>query len=287
MDFDSAADELYGLDPSEFVAARRAAVARAKDSGDMALAKALGSLRKPTTTGWALNVLVRSAPESIEQLLDLGADLRSAQQALRGEELRSLAARRTAVLSALTDRAAAEARDRGHELPETALREIGQSLSAALADPDTGADLRRGRMLGAVSYSGFGPAALASVPPPTEQPPDATASEEQPPAADSAAEDEREEEEAQKEARAAARREAHERVTTAEAVARQTASDLEAATERAENARRQVAETRAELRRLEQESRFADSARRSAEEAAQSAAAELVRAQERAAELNT
>ncbi|MDI9913723.1 hypothetical protein [Rhodococcus sp. IEGM 1379] len=109
MDFDSAED-LYWLEPSEFVAARNAWVMRAKEAGDKARAKELGSLRKPTTTGWALNIQVRAEPENLDRLLDLGATLR-----------------------------------------------------AALADPDIGDDLRRGRMLGAVSYSGFGPASLASV----------------------------------------------------------------------------------------------------------------------------
>ncbi len=125
-----------------------------------------GALRKPTTTGRALNVLVRAEPAGVDQLLDLGAALRSAQQALRGDELRSLATRRAAILSALTERAAAAVRERDHELSEAVLREVSQSLSAALADPEIGADLRRGRMLGAVSYSGFGPAALVSVPMP-------------------------------------------------------------------------------------------------------------------------
>ncbi|MGW0042225.1 hypothetical protein [Rhodococcus sp. NPDC003348] len=168
MDFDSTADELYGVEPSEFVAARGAAVASAKAAGDKALAKELAGLRKPTTTGWALNLLVRDHPEGVARLLDLGSTLRAAQQALRGEELRSLTAQRAAVLSALTDRAAAAARERGRELTEIVLREVGQSLSAALADPEIGADLRSGRMLGAVSYSGFGPALIAAVPTPTE-----------------------------------------------------------------------------------------------------------------------
>ncbi|MFC4604441.1 hypothetical protein [Rhodococcus kronopolitis] len=279
MDFDSVADELYAVTPSDFVAARRTAVANAKDAGEKTLAKEVGGLRKPTTTGWALNVLVRAEPAIVDQLLDLGAALRSAHQALRGDELRSLAAQRAAVISALTNRAAAAAREHGHELSEAVLREVSQSLTAAIADPDIGADLRRGRMLGAVSYSGFGPAALASVPAP------APAAEETPP------DDERQ---AHTEANDDAVRRAHEEalrraqaaVDEAQRAAHEAASDLDEAAKRSRDAHRRVEELRDELTRAEQERRFADSTRRAAEEAAQRATAELTRARELAAELD-
>lgn len=269
------ADELYGLDPSEFVTARRAAVASAKKSGDAALAKQLGALRKPTTTGWALNLLVRADRGSIDGLLDLGATLRSAQQALRGDELRTLAARRGAVVSALADRAADLAEQRGHRLTESARREIGQSLSAALADPDVAADLRRGRMLGAVSYSGFGPAALVSVPAPVDRPPKTPVPDETP-SADAAQEERRR-------ARAAAL----DSLKEAEALVRDTASDLEEAAAREEATARRVDEVRSALERAEQELRFAASARQVADDAAQSAARDLARARAAAEEFDS
>ncbi|MFF0816820.1 hypothetical protein ACFYVR_16945 [Rhodococcus sp. NPDC003318] len=286
VDFDSVADELYGLEPSEFVAARRAAVARAREAGDKALARELGALRKPTTTGWALNALVRADPDGVDRLLDLGAALRAAQQALRADELRSLAQRRGAELSALTERTAEVAAARGHAVTESVLREVGQSLSAALADPDIGADLRRGRMLGAVSYSGFGPAVLAAVP----TPPEADTDREPPPAhpVDDAgrAEARAVDDAAAREARAQAERAARSRLSAAEDAARTAAADLDAATERAETAVRRAEELRDELSRAEQEGRFADSARRSAEETARRAAAELGRARDHAAEFD-
>lgn len=286
VDFDSVADGLYAVAPSDFVAARRIAIANAKETGDMAFAKELAGLRKPTNTGWALNMLVRSDPEGVERLLDLGVALRAAQQALRGDELRSLATQRVAALSALADRAAAAARERGHELSETVLREVGQSLSAALADPDIGADLRRGRMLGTVSYSGFGPAVLAAVPAPVPSPPpSAVVPEERQPGDDRQAREEVDDE-ARRHAHETARRRAQ-AVADAERAARKTASDLDVATGRAGEATRRVKELRDELVRAEQEVRFADSARRSAEEADRHAVAELTRARELAAERDT
>ncbi|NLE78424.1 MAG: hypothetical protein GX610_02410 [Rhodococcus sp.] len=267
LDFDTVADGLYALAPSEFVAARRTAVASAKEAGDKTLAKKLGGLRKPTMTGWALNLLVRSDPESLDELLALGAELRSAQQALRGDELRSLTNRRAALLSTLTDRAASVARERGHELPAAAHREVGQSLTAALADSDIGADLRQGRMLGAVSYSGFGPASLTAVPEPTPEP--------EPPA------------EEDKASKRAARRAADARVNDAKDTAREAASELETAAERAENAADKVEKLRGDLTRAEEEAGFAEATRRSAEKAARDADMELVRAREHAAELES
>ncbi|MFE4502280.1 hypothetical protein ACFRFQ_20720 [Rhodococcus sp. NPDC056743] len=267
MDFERTADELYAVGPSEFIAARRAAVARAKELGDTTLAKNLGALRKPTTTGWALNLLVRVEPDSVNRLLELGAALRAAQQALHGDELRSLATRRAAALSALTDRVASAAQDRGRPLPETVLREIGQSLSAALAEPDIGADLRRGRMLGSVSYSGFGPATLASVAEPAAPPPSDTEPKVQP--------------------TTAARTEAETRISDAETAAHHAISELEAATEMASQATQKVSELREALSRAEQECRFAESARRTAEEAARIAAAELEHARDLATEFDT
>ncbi|MGW5074372.1 hypothetical protein [Rhodococcus sp. NPDC004095] len=290
MDFDSTADELYGVEPSEFVAARGAAVASAKAEGDKALAKELAGLRKPTTTGWALNLLVRDHPEDVARLLDLGSTLRAAQQALRGEELRSLTAQRAAVLSALTDRAAAAARERGRELTETVLREVGQSLSAALADPEIGTDLRSGRMLGAVSYSGFGPALIAAVPTPTTaettpepapRPTKHTTKADDRPTRDETREAER------REAREAARSAALDRVAQDEEAAREANSELESAAERAKAANRKVQELREELSRAEHESRFADSTLRTAEKAARHADTQLTRARESAAEFDS
>lgn len=269
VDFDSVADELYEVVPSDFVAARRAAVASAKEAGDTALAKELGGLRRPTMTGWALNVLVRTDPARIGRLLDLGAELRAAQQGLRSDEMRSLATTRAALLAEVTDRAAEVARERGHELSGATLREVGQSLAAAIADPDIGADLRLGRMHGAVSYSGFGPELLAVVPTPTP-PPDNEG---------------RQEHETTRKADEEARRKARARVADAERSAHEAASTMERTANWAAVATRRVEALRDELARAEQECRFADSAHRAAEDAAERAAAELTRAREAAADL--
>lgn len=55
------------------------------------------------------------------------------------------------------------AADHGQAASENALREVGQSLHAALADPDIAEQVRAGRLVTAVSYSGMGPAGMAVV----------------------------------------------------------------------------------------------------------------------------
>ncbi|MGA9869577.1 MAG: hypothetical protein WBQ44_00295, partial [Rhodococcus sp. (in: high G+C Gram-positive bacteria)] len=161
---DDVAAELYAIDPSEFVAARKAAASDAKKSGNRALAAAIGKLRKPTTVGWMVNLLVREEPEDVAELFDLGDSLRDAQRRSDAHELRSLSAARQKLIRSLSGRAAELAQQQGHSSTEDAIREVGQTLGAALADPDIAERVRASRVVTAESYSGFGPAVLSLVP---------------------------------------------------------------------------------------------------------------------------
>lgn len=82
MDIDEVADELYGLDPAEFVEARKARVTQARKEGDRELATAIGKMRKPTLVAWVVNNFAREEPEQLEELLELGEALRDAQRHL-------------------------------------------------------------------------------------------------------------------------------------------------------------------------------------------------------------
>ncbi|WP_433757435.1 hypothetical protein [Nocardia sp. CA-135398] len=165
MRLEEVAADLYGLDPGEFVAARAARVAEAKDAGDKELAAAVGKLRKPTVVAWTVNLLARAAPDDVDALLQLGSALRTAQRELSGEQLRALTTQRQQVVNALAKRAGALAADRGHPVTEAVLREVGQTLTAALADDAVAEQVRSGTLVSAASYAGFGPggAALTSV----------------------------------------------------------------------------------------------------------------------------
>ncbi|HEV7897399.1 MAG TPA: hypothetical protein VGP31_06095 [Planosporangium sp.] len=158
MDADPLADvatDLYALPPDEFVAARDEAVKRAKAAGDRRLAAEIGKLRRPTVGAWVVNRLARHRPELVEQLLELGEALRSAQRELRGDELRELSIQRRAVVAGLSREAVRLAR-RDHRRDNLPTAEIEATFAAALADPAVAERVRAGQLTKTVTYAGFG-----------------------------------------------------------------------------------------------------------------------------------
>jgi hypothetical protein len=149
------ARDLYALPPDEFVAARDEAVKQARASGDRQLAAAIAKLRRPTVGAWVLNRLARERPDLLDELVELGEALRSAQRDLRGEELRELTVQRRSVVSRLT-REAARLAQRGYGRGDLPLSEIEATLTAALADPDVADQVRAGLLAKTVAYAGFG-----------------------------------------------------------------------------------------------------------------------------------
>ncbi|MFD3592059.1 hypothetical protein ACFWU5_04970 [Nocardia sp. NPDC058640] len=163
MTLDDVAGELYTLDPGDFVSTRTERAAQARADGDRDLAKAITGLRKPTVAAWTVNLLARHAPDEVAALLDLGDALRSAQRQLSGEKLRALGAQRQQVVNAMTKRAAELAAEHDRPAGEQVLREVGQTLTAALADPDVADLVRAGVLPATVTYDGFGPAGLVAI----------------------------------------------------------------------------------------------------------------------------
>lgn len=147
------AARLYSAPPDEFVALRSEEVAKARRARDTALAGAIGKLRKPTVAAWLVNRLAHERPDLIEQLLELGEELRSAQRELRGADLRELSVRRRETVGALAREAAGLAGPGRGNLP---LQEVEATLSAALADEEVASAVRQGRLTKALEYTGFG-----------------------------------------------------------------------------------------------------------------------------------
>jgi hypothetical protein len=163
VDVVTAADELYGLTPEEFTAARTRLAAEAKQAGDASLAKAIGGLRRPTVSAWAVNRLVRAAPPELDDLLDLGERLRSAWAA--GEHVTGLDQRRGELITTLLRTVASLAATAGRPLREPASREAEETLYAATMDEAVAADLRTGHLSHPRRHVGFAPAGLAPQPP--------------------------------------------------------------------------------------------------------------------------
>ncbi|MGA4845273.1 hypothetical protein ACOBQB_02955 [Streptomyces sp. G5(2025)] len=163
MDLETVADELYGLRPDEFTAARDQRAAQAREDGDSPLAERIKALRRPGLAAWACNLLVREQPDEVEPLVQLGEGLRQAHRGLDGERLRELSRQRHALIHALASQAARLAEEAGHPIGEGARREIEQTLHAVLADERAARAWASGRLTKALSETtGFDVVAVAA-----------------------------------------------------------------------------------------------------------------------------
>lgn len=169
MDFSSAADELYGVRPADFVATRKRLAQDAGKDGDAALAKRIGALRRPTLSAWAVNLLARTAAGDLDRLLDVGARMRSAWAS--GSGLGDLERRRAELIAALVRSAADLAAEAGNALREQAVREVEDTLQAATVDADIAEEVREGRLSQPRSHTGFVPAGFPMGPPDEERTP--------------------------------------------------------------------------------------------------------------------
>jgi hypothetical protein len=153
------ADELYAVAPTEFIAARAARVTELR--GDRDLVGRITELRRPAPAAWIVNLLVRERRDDLEQLLDLGAELRAAQAALDRAEITRLAKERRILVNALARAGGALATDAGQKAPPAVVDAVAATLDAGLADAEAAAAIRTGRLLRPLETIGFEPVDLA------------------------------------------------------------------------------------------------------------------------------
>jgi hypothetical protein len=146
VELDEVADELYGLRPQEFTAARNERAKRARADGQRELAERIRGLRRPTLAAWASNLLVREQGEQVAPLLHLGEELRGAHRNLDGAELRVLSRQQHQLVNALSKQAERLASGAGAPLGPQAQQEVAQTLHAVLADPDAAQEWAAGRL---------------------------------------------------------------------------------------------------------------------------------------------
>jgi hypothetical protein len=89
VDVDRVVLELHGLAPEEFKAARNALVKATKAAGEHTASDSLKALRKPTLAAWLANQLVRTDPDQVNDLTELGGQLREAHLSADGPRGRS------------------------------------------------------------------------------------------------------------------------------------------------------------------------------------------------------
>lgn len=145
------ADDLYGLAPGEFTAARDALAKELKAAGDKEAAAAVKALRRPTVVAWAINHAARKKPDELAELLAAGSGLRRAHDELMGgkgdrDALRAANEAERAAVGSFARIVRAEAADAGSPLAGSALDKVRDTLHAAALDEDVRAALEAGRL---------------------------------------------------------------------------------------------------------------------------------------------
>ena len=152
-------DELFGLPPEEFVAARDELARRLRREGEAEAAKRLKALRRPPLSAWAVNQLARG-PQGLGELLAAGERLRAAHQAaLAGEgaaELRAAARAEREAVAALVLAALELLREAGHPTTDATRDRVAATLHAAAASPEAAELVGGGRLTADLDPSGFG-----------------------------------------------------------------------------------------------------------------------------------
>ena len=156
VDLDAVVDELYGLPATEFTAERDRKAAEARAAGDKETAASIKALKRPSTSAWLLNQLVRQRRSDVDDLLDLAGRLRDAHTQLAGAELRVLSQERQRAVPALVRVARTLAGESGLSIGANIARELHETIEAAISDPASAAALRAGRLTTALRYSGVG-----------------------------------------------------------------------------------------------------------------------------------
>ncbi len=113
-------------------------------------------MRKPTVAAWVANLVARSLPDDLDDLLALGDEFREATADLDGDRLRDLTPKRHQLLDKLSKEAVRLAGDEGQKVSADVGQKLRETLDAALIDPAAGDALREGRLSSALRHVGFG-----------------------------------------------------------------------------------------------------------------------------------
>jgi hypothetical protein len=157
-----AGDELFGLPPEAFVAARDGLARRLRREGEAEAARRVKALRRPPLSAWAVNQLARGRGPGLGRLLAAGERLRAANAAaLAGEgadELRAAARAEREAVAGLVRAAMELLGEAGHPATDATRSRVAGTLHAASASPEAAELVRGGRLTADLDPSGFGAA---------------------------------------------------------------------------------------------------------------------------------
>jgi hypothetical protein len=172
------ARDLYGLQPQDFTAARNARAQESK-AADATLAKQIAALKKPSPAAWIVNLLARESTDDLTALLDVGEQMRTAQEHLDRDALRRLGGERRTAVTALARAGADLADGAGRAATSSVIGEVEQTLQAATSDPAAAAAVASGLLVRALRSVGYEPVDLddaVAVPEPGSWPTTSTGS---------------------------------------------------------------------------------------------------------------
>src|SRR6478735_552820 len=162
------ADALYGLPLDAFVAERDALAKRLRADGRRGEADEIKALRKPSVAAWAVNQVVRSQPKPARALWKAGDALIAAQDDLLAgradaARLRTAVEDERAALDALLDAARGLLTGEGHDLGDTTIERVRDTLHAGAIDAEARDEVAAGRTVRERAHAGLG--AFGAAPP--------------------------------------------------------------------------------------------------------------------------
>ncbi len=154
-------DDLYGLPLDRFIPERASLVRELRSGGEREQASVVAALRKPSVAAWAVNQLIRTQRDEVEDLFAAGDALRDVQAGVLSgsadaRDLRSAAERERAAVDALVGLARGLLSSGGHELSAATVERVSETLHAAALDDEARSQVSEGRLVRELRHVGLG-----------------------------------------------------------------------------------------------------------------------------------
>jgi hypothetical protein len=165
-------DRLFHGPLEEFTSARNELAKSLRSDGEAEAADWVKSLRKPSRGAWLVNQLAARKAKEVGGLLEVGEELRAAQEEMLAgatdrEKLREAARREQEAVDSLLR--TADALGREHGVGAQILTRVGETLQAAAGDPELAEAIRRGRVTKEQRAASIGLVGPASAPAPARK----------------------------------------------------------------------------------------------------------------------
>lgn len=154
-------DDLYALPNDRFVPERGTLAKALRADGRRDEAKDVAALRKPSVAAWAINQLVRTQGDAVDELVAAGDALRGAHADLVGgrgdvQALRTATERERGAVDTLLDAVRRLLCPDGPALSDAVVERVADTLHSAALDDDAREQVRGGRLERELRHVGLG-----------------------------------------------------------------------------------------------------------------------------------